>query len=207
MSFRRWYYNRFSSFYDWFIRVHSGDRGERMRSFLARAALLEPRHRVIDLCTGTGSSALRMAGESGAFVVGIDFSPGMLRQARKKQLPGSAMAWVEADARVLPIASGSVDRVTCAYAMYELSGTVRKAVLEEAARVLKSGGMFLMMEHLPPKKPLIKMLYLIRIYLVGTRGVRSFTGREEGELSRYFTKVGATVAEGGRTRAIFGFKA
>ena len=42
MSFRRWYYNRFSSSYDWFLRVHSRDRGEAMRTFLADTAASTP---------------------------------------------------------------------------------------------------------------------------------------------------------------------
>ena len=210
MRFRRWYYDRFSSFYDGFIRLHSGDRRERMRSFLAKTARIEPGHTVADLCTGTGSSALRMADASGAFVVGIDFSPGMLRQAHRKSMAcsfhGPAPAWVEADAQVLPVRSDSVDRVTCAYAMYELPGPVRDRVLRESLRILKPGGMFIMMEHLPPKKPFIKLLYLVRIHLVGTRGVRAFAGREEDTLSQYFEGVDAITAEGGRTRAVFGYK-
>jgi len=212
MRFRRWYYDRFSSFYDAFIRLHSGDRGERMRSFLVKAARIEPGHTVVDLCTGTGSSALRMAREGGAFVVGVDFSPGMLRQARRKAaeaetaFPGPAPAWVEADVRALPLRSNCADRVTCTYAMYELPGPVRDKVLEESLRILKPGGLFVMMEHLPPAKPFIKLLYLIRIHLVGTRGVRAFAGREELTLRRFFEKVGASTAEGGRTRAVFGYK-
>jgi demethylmenaquinone methyltransferase/2-methoxy-6-polyprenyl-1,4-benzoquinol methylase len=209
MSFRRWYYNRFSSFYDWFVRVHSRDHGESLRAFLAETASLHADFTVVDLCTGTGSSALRMARDSGARVIGVDFAEGMLHQARRKSLEGRRCSpvWVKADVRALPIASGSVDRVTCAYAMYELSGGAREQTLKEVVRVLRPGGMFLMMEHLPPTRPLIKLLYLIRIYLLGTRGVRSFAGSEERELARHLENVGRRVAPGGRTKATYGYKA
>ncbi len=204
--FRRWYYNRFSRFYDAFIRLHSGDSAEAMRSFLARTARVGPDVTVVDLCTGTGASAVRMAVEGGGRVVGVDFSEGMLREARRKTPPGTRLWWVQADARRLPLATESVDRVTCSYAMYELPGAAREEVLREVLRILRPGGMFVMMEHLPPERPFIRLLYVIRIYVLGTRGVRSFAGSEERELARFFERVGTEIAPGGRTKAVFGFK-
>jgi hypothetical protein len=90
--------------------------------------------------------------------------------------------------------------------MYELSGEAREKVLQEAARILKPEGMFIMMEHLPPIRQLVRLLYLIRIYVLGTRGVRSFAGSEERELARFFERIGTAIAPGGRTKAVFGFK-
>jgi len=206
MRFRRQYYNFFSTFYDGFIRLHSRDAGEAMRSFLAETARLDQSCRVVDLCTGTGSSALRMAQEDKVRVIGIDFSEGMLWQARSKSLRGPACFWIRADATCLPISPSSVDRVTCTYAMYELSGDTREKVLQEAERILRPDGMFIMMEHLPPNRRLIKLLYLIRIYVLGTRGVRSFAGTEEEELARFFDRVKTVAAPGGKTKAVYGFK-
>jgi len=54
-------------------------------------------------------------------VIGVDFSEGMLRQASRKSVDCSWIHWVQADAGALPIPSCSVERVTCSYAMYELS--------------------------------------------------------------------------------------
>ncbi len=206
MKFRRWYYDLFSSFYDAFVRLHSRDTGASMRSFLAETAMLEKGCTTVDLCTGTGSSAIRMAREDGVRVVGIDFSEKMLRQAHRKSRPKSGCFWVQADVTALPVSSCSVDRVTCAYAMYELSCEERKGALEEAVRVLRPGGMFIMVEHLPPIRPLVKLLYLIRIYALGTRGVRAFAGSEEEELIRFFEEIGTATAPGGRTKAVYGFK-
>jgi ubiquinone/menaquinone biosynthesis C-methylase UbiE len=177
-----------------------------MRSFLAETARLDQGCTVVDFCTGTGSSALKMAQERGVRVIGVDFSEGMLRQAYGKSPPGTACFWIRADATSLPIAACSADRVTCTYAMYELSGNARDKVLEEAARILRPGGMFIMMEHLPPNQRFIKLLYLIRIYVLGTRGVRSFAGTEEEKLSRFFERVKTVVAPGGKTKAVYGFK-
>jgi ubiquinone/menaquinone biosynthesis C-methylase UbiE len=202
---KRRYYDLFSSFYDRFVRLHSGDRQESMRDFLAEVADARDGQTVIDLCTGTGSSALRLA-RAGARVIGIDFSEGMLREAKRKSIGDSGIQWVQADARALPISSCSVDRATCAYAMYELSGAVRSNVLQEVLRILKPEGKFVMMEHLPPTHALVRLLYLIRIYVLGSRGVRSFVGAEEEELRRVLVRVGTVMSEGGKTKAVFGFK-
>lgn len=206
MKFRRWYYNLFSSFYDGFVRLHSRDAGASMRSFLAETAMLDKGCTAVDLCTGTGSSAICMARKDGVRVIGIDFSEKMLRQAQRKSSGESGCFWVQADVTAMPLSSCSVDRVTCAYAMYELSCDGRKGALEEAVRVLRPGGMFIMMEHLPPIRPLVKLFYLIRIYALGTSGVRSFAGSEEKELIRFFEKIGTATAPGGKTKAVYGFK-
>jgi hypothetical protein len=90
--------------------------------------------------------------------------------------------------------------------MYELSGTARREVLREVTRILKPAGMFIMMEHLPPKQPVLKLLYLVRIYLLGSGGVRSFAGSEEKELNRFLIQVGTVTSHGGKTKAVFGCK-
>ena len=205
MHSKRRYYDLFSSFYDRFVRLHSGDRQETMRDFLAEVADVQRDQTVVDLCTGTGSSALRLA-RAGTRVIGIDFSEGMLRQARRKSVGCAGIQWVQADARALPISSCSVDRATCSYAMYELSGTVRRDVLNEVIRILKPEGKFIMMEHLPPRRALVKLLYLIRIYLLGSSGVRSFVGSEEEELRKSFVRVGTVMSDGEKTKAVFGFR-
>jgi ubiquinone/menaquinone biosynthesis C-methylase UbiE len=152
---KRCYYNLFSFFYDRFVRFHSGDQQETMRDFLAEVAHLQQGQTDVDLCTGTGSSALRLA-RPGMRVIGVDFSEGMLRQASRKSVGCSWIHWVQADARVLPFLSCSVDRVTCSYAMYELSGNARREVLREVTRILKPAGMFIIMEHLPPRRPVAR---------------------------------------------------
>lgn len=205
MRSKRRYYDFFSPFYDGFIRLHSGDRQEGMRDFLAEVADARAGQTVVDLCTGTGSSALRLA-RAGVRVIGIDFSGGMLREARRKAGGCAGIHWVQADACALPVSSGAVDLVTCSYAMYELTGTMRQAVLREVLRILKPEGRFVMMEHLPPERVVVKLLYLIRIHALGSRGVRSFAGAEEVELRGYLDRVGTVLSAGGKTKAVFGFK-
>jgi len=197
----------FSYAYDAFVRLHSRDPGESMRAFLAQEARLDSASTVVDLCTGTGSSALRMAEENKeARIIGIDFSKGMLRQARRKSSQDANVLWIQADVSQLPVSSGSVDRVTCTYAMYELPGPTREETMKEVVRILRPRGMFVMMEHLPPDRPFIKLLYLIRIHALGTKSARSFAGAEEKELAKIFAEVGSAVEDGGRTKATYGIR-
>jgi ubiquinone/menaquinone biosynthesis C-methylase UbiE len=202
---KRRFYDLFASFYDRFVRFHSGDRQESMREFLASVADARAGHTVVDLCAGTGSSTMRLA-RSGARVIGVDFSAGMLRQARKKSGTRPGIHWIQADVCGLPISSGSVDRATCSYAMYELTGMARRDVLQEVARVLKPEGKFVMMEHLPPQTAFLRLLYFVRIHVLGSKGVRSFVGSEETELGRFLVRVGTVMSDGGKTKAVFGYK-
>ena len=70
--------------------------------------------RVLDVGCGTGRHALRLA-RAGATVTGIDFSEGMLAEARRKARERSLeVAWVRHDiSRPLPFGEGSFDRVVC----------------------------------------------------------------------------------------------
>lgn len=206
MQSKRRYYNCFAPFYDRFVRMHSGDQAESMRDLLAEVADAHDGQTVLDLCTGTGSSALRLA-RVGVRVIGADSSEGMLSQARRKSPPHAGVQWVQADVCALPLASGSVDRVTCAYAMYELTGTLRRQALCEVARILKPDGKFVMMEHLPPRSALLRALYFIRISVLGSKGVRKFVGAEEEELREFLDRVGTITSSGGKTKAVFGYRA
>lgn len=68
--------------------------------------------RIADIGCGTGRHAVALAA-SGAQVVGVDFSQGMLNQALAKP-GGEAVQWVCHDlARGLPFADADFDRVLC----------------------------------------------------------------------------------------------
>lgn len=94
---------------------------------------------VLDVGCGTGRAlpALRRAvGESGT-VVGLDLTPQMLAEARRKGRTSSA-ALVLADARSLPVATGCADAVFAAGLVMHLPDLY--AGLTELARVTRPGG-------------------------------------------------------------------
>ncbi|MEH0542032.1 class I SAM-dependent methyltransferase [Streptomyces sp. B21-105] len=69
------------------------------------AALKEtgPYEEGLDLCCGTGAGVDVLAGVCRAGVTGVDFSAGMLDEARRRApAVGPRVSWVRADARALP---------------------------------------------------------------------------------------------------------
>ncbi|MET7496754.1 class I SAM-dependent methyltransferase [Streptomyces sp900116325] len=76
-----------------------------------------------------------MLQELGHHVIGVDASPHMLAQARKR-LPGAD--FLEADLHRLPLPDNAVDTVICALALTHVPDLA--PVLTEFARVLRPGG-------------------------------------------------------------------
>lgn len=100
---------------------------------------------ILDLGCGTGNQLVaNRAVAPHARLIGLDRSIGMLRQARPK---APDIAWVHADAAILPVASGSIDFISCQYAFHHFEN--KAAVLREAFRVLRPGGRFVLRNLCP----------------------------------------------------------
>jgi ubiquinone/menaquinone biosynthesis C-methylase UbiE len=81
-------------------------------------------------------------------VVGLDLSDAYLRHARRHLARWSRVATVVANAEAIPAAAESFDAVTGIFLMHELPPQVRRAVIAECARVLKPGGVLLLLDSL-----------------------------------------------------------
>ncbi len=203
-KYRRKYYNFFSHFYDFIIRLHSQDKSLYLRHYLAKRSGVQNRHIVLDLCTGTGALALVLSDYvKDGLVVGADFSEGMLAKARKKvmSLGLKNVKFVMADAGFLPFKSNVFDVVTCSHSMYELTGETRKRALSEIKRILKEDGRFCMMEHERPNNAFIRFLYDIRILSMGREGL-NIIKNELNELRQMFSDVKKEVTSTGRSKLI-----
>jgi ubiquinone/menaquinone biosynthesis C-methylase UbiE len=132
------------------LTVTAWDRAARLydfQLFLERRAIdqalelaaIRPGDRLLDLGTGTGGVLRRLAGRADAprEAVGVDRSASMLAAAR--DLP-SAWRLVRADATALPFADESFDVVTAVYLLHLLDPPARRALIADAARVLRPGG-------------------------------------------------------------------
>jgi ubiquinone/menaquinone biosynthesis C-methylase UbiE len=210
-AIRRRYYDLFSVVYDRFVAWHSGEPTGPMRRALAERAACAPVRRALDLCCGTGAVTRALAEQVRAdcLVVGLDFSWGMLCRGRAaaRQTGPSAIHWVQADAAALPFKNGVFDTATCAYALYELKGPSRGSMLREAARVLAPGGRFLAMEHEVPTRRLPRLLFWLRLAVIGAEGARAFLGGELGDLGRVFSRAGKEVLPPGKSKILTGTKA
>jgi SAM-dependent methyltransferase len=186
------------------VAAHSSDREGRLREVLAERAAIRPGDRALDLCTGTGAMLPALAQRAGAhgLVVGLDFSGGMLEQARRKRAHGPGVALVLADAEYLPFRDGTLDAVTCSHAFYELKGGGAERALAEVARTLRPDGRFLMMEHEVPDRPLLRLLFYIRLLSMGLRKAFEVLGHEETLFRRHFPVVERIETGTGRSKII-----
>jgi ubiquinone/menaquinone biosynthesis C-methylase UbiE len=113
---------------------------------------------------------------------------------------------VVGDVARLPFASSAFDAVTCSHAMYELGPEVCARTLEEARRVLRPGGRFLMMEHCEPERPFLRFLYRVRLTATGSARNRSFARDEGPFLRQFFADVKRETSPTRRSKLISGAK-
>jgi len=99
----------------------------------------------LDIAGGTGDVARRLAGANRLVLV-CDPSEAMMQVGRVRGVAG--VGWLAAPAESLPLADTSVDLVTMAFGIRNV--TRMEEALEEIFRVLKPGGRFLCLEFSRP---------------------------------------------------------
>jgi len=108
----------------------------RWRRFLVSRVDVRTESRVLDVATGTGLVARALASRYGCTVVGVDQSPGMLAEARRRA--NGKLEFVEASADALPFGDGEFDALTFTYLLRYVADPA--ATLGELARVVRPGG-------------------------------------------------------------------
>jgi SAM-dependent methyltransferase len=94
--------------------------------------------RVLDVACGTGNAAIPAA-QRGAAVTGLDLTPELLEQGRRRaDREGVTIDWVEGDAEALPFEDGSFDVVLSTFGC--MFAPRHQVAAAEIARVLTSGG-------------------------------------------------------------------
>jgi demethylmenaquinone methyltransferase/2-methoxy-6-polyprenyl-1,4-benzoquinol methylase len=118
------------------------------------ALALQPGERCLDLAAGTGVSTEELA-RSGALVVGVDLSLGMLRVGRRVRPDVPLLA---GDALALPFVDGAFDAATISFGLRNLVDTA--AGLREMARVTRPGGRLVICEFSAPVNAAFRRLYI-----------------------------------------------
>jgi demethylmenaquinone methyltransferase/2-methoxy-6-polyprenyl-1,4-benzoquinol methylase len=140
--------------YDLNNRVHSLGRDQSWRRRAVRAARVQPGDIVLDVACGTGDLTGLFARSAASKVTGVDFTPQMLGVARAKlrRLPGAVrdkVAYVEGDAMNLAFADASMDVISIAFGIRNVSDPAK--AVREFARVLKPGGRLVILEFGRPR--------------------------------------------------------
>ena len=93
-----------------------------------------PRTKILDVACGSAYMTASAAA-AGAQVEGIDFSPNMVDEAKKRY---PALSFRQGDAEALPFADNTFDAVAIGFGVHHFPFPVR--ALAEARRVLRTGG-------------------------------------------------------------------
>jgi len=146
---------RSAELYDFQVEVLFGGSADLMRrqALAPIARHIARRHqaalRLIDIGCGTGRFLSQVKSNwPRLHVTGVDLSPYYLSEARDRLSSWSRVSLVEGAAEKLPYADCGFDIVTSVYLLHELPRRVRHAALSEMARVLKPGGLLVLVDSL-----------------------------------------------------------
>ncbi|MEX2217260.1 MAG: ubiquinone/menaquinone biosynthesis methyltransferase [Phycisphaerales bacterium] len=142
--------------YDLNNRVHSFWRDQAWRRRAVRAAGVGPGETVVDVACGTGDLSEAFTLSPAGRVIGIDFTPEMLRVAgeKRRRLPEARRArleYREGDAQALDLPDGSADVVSIAFGIRNVASP--EGAVREFARILRPGGRLVVLEFDRPSFP------------------------------------------------------
>ena len=139
---------------------------QRLRSAIFAAiepSLTGPVHTALDLGCSVGVSTQALASwleqrqAEPAVVSGLDLSPQMLAVARVRDRDSRIAAWHHAAAEATGLPPASVDLITLQFVCHELPAEATRAVLAEAARLLRPGGVIALVDQ-DPESAVIRRL-------------------------------------------------
>ncbi len=133
--------------YDLVNRIMTFRLDVRWRRRAVRSLALPPGSRVLDLASGTGDLCIDLL-RGGLRPVSVDFSLGMLQADR------SGAPRVQADILRLPVPDGSVDGVTCGFALRNLVDL--GAFFDELGRAVRPGGRIALLDVGIPRNRLVR---------------------------------------------------
>jgi demethylmenaquinone methyltransferase / 2-methoxy-6-polyprenyl-1,4-benzoquinol methylase len=119
-----------------------------------------PPMRILDMATGTGAIALRLASRPGTEVIGADVTKPMLLAARQRALgQGVALDLLECTAERTPFREGAFDAVVFSYLLRYVSDV--ESTVRQLSGLLRPGGRLVSLEFAVPSG----ILYLLwRLY-------------------------------------------
>jgi demethylmenaquinone methyltransferase/2-methoxy-6-polyprenyl-1,4-benzoquinol methylase len=152
--------------YDRYAALLSLGQDPRWRRFLVSRVEAGPGDRVLDVATGTGAVARELISRYGCTVVGLDQSPEMLAEARRRL--GDEVELLEGRAEELPFPDASFDALTFTYLLRYVEDP--GATVRELARVVRPGGTIASLEFGVPRgawRPLWELYVRVGLPVAG----------------------------------------
>ena len=182
------FYKAMSKFYDLIDIVYFRDYDNSPRKVVFESIGNE--EKVLDLCTGTATNALKIAKSKPlSEVIGIDLSKDMLKiaQGKVKKSKVQNIKLYHMDATNMRFQDKFFDKILLSLVLHEVEENL--AVLAEAKRVLKDKGEIIVTEWEKSRKFSRRALFL-PIDILEPKPFKSFI---EKDLYRYFERYGLKV--------------
>lgn len=146
-------FDTISGNYDGLNRVISLGIDKKWRKRVVKQVVAKNPKSILDIATGTGDLAISFAKFDVPKIVGFDLSEGMLSIARKKvatQKIADKIEFLQGDSEEMPFENNSFDAITVAFGVRNFENLEKG--LSEILRVLKPGGLFVVLETSVPTK-------------------------------------------------------
>ncbi len=153
-------FDSIASRYDLLNRVLSGGIDKKWRKKVIDLLKNDQPKSILDIATGTGDLALEAARLHPKKIIGVDISEGMLAIGREKISKKKLEALItlqQADSTNLPFSNNSFDAITVAFGVRNFDNLDRG--LSEMLRVVKPGGLVVILEFSKPENFPVKQLY------------------------------------------------
>ncbi len=138
---------------------------------------IDPRPGLVIVDVGCGPGAYHpLLCRHGARIVGVDFSRGMVREARRQAMEQRLAVWVvQGSAEALPLPDACCDRVMANHMLYHVPDQV--AALREMRRVLKPGGRVILATNAADSGKRLRELHARAARELGYRPASLFSSR------------------------------
>tara|TARA_B100000900_G_scaffold127709_1_gene107915 strand:- start:3522 stop:4253 length:732 start_codon:yes stop_codon:yes gene_type:complete len=146
-------FDTISNEYDGLNRVISFGIDLKWRNKVVEIVRLQNPDSILDIATGTGDLAISLSKTNAKKIIGLDISEGMLNVGREKinlKKLNHTIDMVVGDSENLPFENDSFDAITVAFGVRNFEN-LEKGLLE-IHRVLKPGGIFVILETSVPTK-------------------------------------------------------